>query len=157
MSLETKVISAFPACGKSYYFENIKDKEVLDSDSSEFSWIKDKNGKNTKVRNPNFPMNYISHIKENLGKVDIIFVSSHDNVREALREANINYSLVYPNIDLKEEWIERFKKRGNNMEFINFISANWDNFIRNIEEETFPILIKLEKNIFISDILNLDK
>ena len=36
---DTKIISAFPACGKTYLFENFKDKIILDSDSSKFSWI----------------------------------------------------------------------------------------------------------------------
>jgi hypothetical protein len=30
------VISAFPACGKSYYYNTHKDSKVLDSDSSQF-------------------------------------------------------------------------------------------------------------------------
>ena len=46
----TKVIAAFPACGKTYYFNNHKDgTTVLDSDSSQFSWtyeiMKDKDWK----------------------------------------------------------------------------------------------------------------
>ena len=61
------VISAFPGCGKSTYYNMYKDtQKILDSDSSEFSWIKDENGNNTKERNPEFPMNYINHIKDNL-------------------------------------------------------------------------------------------
>ena len=56
----TIIVSAFPCCGKTYYFENKKDLVVLDSDSSNFSWIKDENGNNTKERNPEFPNNYIN-------------------------------------------------------------------------------------------------
>lgn len=37
----TKVISAFPGTGKTYCFNNFKGITMLDSDSSEFSWIKD--------------------------------------------------------------------------------------------------------------------
>ena len=36
------IISAFPACGKTYAFEkmkNIKGLKALDSDSSQFSWM----------------------------------------------------------------------------------------------------------------------
>jgi len=40
---ETKVICAFPACGKTHFFNNrTEDIVVLDSDSSLFSWIKRK-------------------------------------------------------------------------------------------------------------------
>lgn len=143
--MKTKVISAFPACGKTYCFENKQSyyNGILDSDSSEFSWIKDENGNNTDVRNPDFPNNYIKHIKDNMGKVEIIFVSSHDVVRDALKENDIEYTLVYPDINQKDEWIRRFKNRGNNDGFINFISNNWDNFITDMENETYPRKIKL--------------
>lgn len=141
MRKDTFVISAFPACGKSYCFRNHQNiYTMLDSDSSEFSWVKDENGNNTKVRNPDFPMNYIKHIKENIGKVDVIFVSSHEAVRKALYDNGIKVIIVYPNKDLKEEWIRRFKERGNDEGFINFISANWTNFIDDIEKEDYKFL-----------------
>ena len=36
----TKIISAFPVCGKTYAFEKLNQKgyTILDSDSSKFSW-----------------------------------------------------------------------------------------------------------------------
>ena len=110
--MNTKVISGFPGVGKSYLFNNT-DLKVLDSDSSNFSWIKDSEGRNTKERNPDFPQNYIDHIKKNIGKVDIILTSSHDVVRKALKESCIDYILVHPNIRAKEEYIERYTQRGN--------------------------------------------
>jgi hypothetical protein len=136
MNNGTFVISAFPACGKSYCFNHYQDKySMLDSDSSEFSWVKDENGNNTKERNPEFPSNYIKHIKENIGKVDIIFVSSHDVARKALAENDIKVIMVYPSKNMKEEWMKRFEDRGNTEAFMNFISDNWDNFIDDIENE----------------------
>ena len=116
---------------------------MLDSDSSQFSWIKDENGNNTKERDPNFPTNYIKHIKDNIGKVDVIFVSSHDIVRKALNENNINFFMVYPDKSMKEEWIRRFRERGNDEGFIKFISDNWDDFIDEIEKEEKCLLERL--------------
>ena len=47
----TIVISAFPACGKTYAFNNFQDSySILDSDSSKFD-------------KTYFPDNYIKHIK----------------------------------------------------------------------------------------------
>ena len=148
----TKIISGFPAVGKSFIFKN-SNKLVLDSDSSEFSWLKDSDGNNTKVRNSEFPKNYIKHIKNNIGKVDIIMVSSHDVVREALKDNKIPYTIVYPNISLKDEYIERFIKRGNKTGFIDFISAYWDSFINEISNETYPTKIILEKGQYLSDVI----
>lgn len=149
----TKVISGFPGVGKSYMFNNKTDLIILDSGSSNFSWVKDLEGNNTRERNPEFPQNYINHIKENLGKVDIIFVSSHDVVRNALRESNISYILAYPNITLKDEYIKRYRDRGNDEPFISMINNKWDEFIMGIKKETFPTLIELYKDEYLSNII----
>ena len=118
--IKTRIISAFPACGKTYCYQNLQNdyKGILDSDSSDFSWVKDKDGNNTKERNPDFPNNYIQH---------------------------------------KEDWMIRFRNRGNNEDFVNFISENWDNFIDDMDKETYPDRIKLpwfcEDDVYIDDFL----
>lgn len=127
--METRIISAFPGLGKSYYFRK-NPGESIDSDSSNFSWIKDKNGENTKTRNPEFPSNYIEHIKENVGKYRFIFVSSHKEVREALKKECINFYLVYPGMTRKEEFLKRYLERGSPESFINLIDDNWDKWIK---------------------------
>jgi len=144
----TKVVSGFPGIGKSVLTKNGNDLRVLDSDSSNFSWIEEG------VRHPDFPNNYMKHIKENIGKADYILVSSHDIVREALEANDINYTLVYPAVELKDEYIERYKARGNNEGFVKFIESNWEQFIAAIEKETFPKLVKLEKGQFLASVLN---
>jgi len=143
----TKVISGFPAVGKSFLSEQ-SDLTVLDSDSSNFSWVREGE------RHPDFPNNYIEHIKNSIGKVDYILVSSHDIVREALRENNIPYTLVYPSFELKDEYSDRYRNRGNNEGFIKFIDSNWHKFISDIENETFPKLVELESGQYLSDVLD---
>ena len=104
----------------------------MDSDSSNFSWIKDENGNNTKDRNPDFPNNYIEHIKENIGKYKYIFVSSHKEVRDALLDNCLFFYLVYPDDRRKEEFIQRYKDRGNDESFIQLVDKNWDNWLSEI-------------------------
>lgn len=162
MSKNTKVISAYPCCGKSYIVENSDyifrgdDEEiiVLDSDSSVFSWEIRPDGK--KYRNSDFPNNYIKHIKENIGKVDYIFVSSHSIVRQALSEAGIKFTLVVPEKKLLNEWMIRMYNRGSDTEFINVQIDNWDEWLDEIDNEkgTYSKLIKLKKNEYLSDILH---
>ena len=144
---ETLVISGFPGIGKSHLHKLNEKLVVLDSDSSEFSWIKEG------VRHPDFPNNYMEHIESNIGKADNIFVSSHDIVRKALEENGIQYLLVYPSIDLKDEYIQRYRDRGSSEGFIKFIDQNWEKFISDIEKETFPELIKLYSGEYLRDVL----
>lgn len=142
-SKRSLVISAFPGCGKSYCTKNSKlNYSIQDSDSSNYSWIKDADGNNTNERNPDFPANYINHIKELIGKVDIIFVSSHENVRQALKDAGINAIYVYPDKSLKDEYIRRFRERGNDEKFISFISSNWYRFIDQLDSESCEMKVK---------------
>jgi hypothetical protein len=137
----TKVISAFPGCGKSHYFRNCGDKIVLDSDSSTF----DKS---------DFPRNYIEHIKSNLGKADVIMVSSHKEVRDALVENEIEFTLVYPESSIKEEYIQRYIDRGSPESFVNLLTNNWENWIGELSEQIGCEKITLNKGQYLSDVLN---
>ncbi len=129
--VKTLIISAFPACGKSYYHEK-GDKydhfTTMDSDSSKFSWVLDSEGKSTDVRNPEFPENYMKHIKDNIGKVSFIFVSSHEEVRSALEQSGLSYVTVMPNPHLKDEWLSRCINRGNPKAFIELLDNKWEDW-----------------------------
>ena len=135
--MNTRIYSIFPACGKTWLYEHQEDYDlkILDSDSSEFSWIRcyDAYGKpTTKLRNPDFPNNYIKHIKENIGKYDCIFVSSHASVREALDKEGIDFTIVYPEQSCKAEWVGRCFIRDKNGESgcgAEVMYDNWDNWI----------------------------
>lgn len=146
------VTCAFPGCGKSTISKNAEQYglrkaevsydpvegvlidlpagpgvPVFDSDSSIFP--KD-----------NFPANYISHIQGLLRDFPkcVIMVSSHDNVREALREAGIAYTLVYPQRELKGDFLERYEGRGSPEAFVSMMDAKWNDFIDSCEADTTP-------------------
>jgi len=108
----TKIIAAFPGTGKTYY-HNRNLLVTLDSDSSKFD-------------KKNFPDNYIRHIKENIGKYEIIFVSSHKEVREALQNNCLFFYLVYPDKSRKKEYLEKYKDRGSPEAFIKLLDNNWE-------------------------------
>ena len=143
--MKTKIIAGFPGIGKSYVFNQRKYK-CLDSDSSLFSWIE------KGVRHPDFPNNYIRHIKENLGKVDYIFTSTHKVVIGALIENGINMLIVYPSRDQKSNYLKRYKQRGSDDNFIKFLDTNWDSFINDIESYDCQ-KIQLYNNQFLKDVL----
>ena len=136
----TILISAFPGVGKSYLFKNLKDYKILDSDSSTFD--KDL-----------FPGNYIDHVKQNIGVVDIIMISTHDVVRQQLEENGLFFVLVYPDISLKDEYIGRYNERGNDDNFIKILGENWENWITDIEKQKGCLKIKLQSGEFLGDFI----
>lgn len=133
------VVSAFPGCGKTAFFNDNRG-DVADSDSSTF----DKS---------QFPQNYIDHIQSLLGKKRWIMVSSHDVVREALVENKIPYVLVYPQRDLKDEYIKRYINRGSPQSFVDLLDKNWDSFIDGCEQQTGCEHRVLDPGQFLSDVL----
>lgn len=184
----TKVIAAFPACGKTYCFdinENYKDYIILDSDSSKFSWMYRKRTAEElelerkawdfekhmlpgswrvnqikdeliKVRNPDFPNNYIEHINANIGKADYIFVSTHEEVRKALTDAGIDFTIVFPDQSLKAEWVGRCFLRGSGEQFCSLIANNWEVWLSQMWEEVIQNNRKhyrLRANEYLSDAL----
>ena len=129
--MNTEIYSIFPACGKTWLYEHQEDYglKILDSDSSQFSWVY-VNG--IKERNPDFPRNYINYIKERIGKYDCIFVSSHASVREALDKAGIAFTIVYPSYQCKAEWVGRCFIREKNGESgcrAEAMYNNWDQWL----------------------------
>lgn len=150
----TIVVSAFPACGKTYFSKHAEGLKVLDSDSSSYRWINNDDGC-TKRPNPQFPQNYIHHIKMNLGVADFILVSTHNDVRKALRKAGINYLLVYPRVLMKDEWIMRCQSREYNGFPISLINDNWYSWIETCNEDVSRGVpcIRLASGMYLSDCL----
>lgn len=133
------VVSGFPGIGKSHFKAN-SELTVSDSDSSKFDKTE-------------FPQNYLQHIQDLYvkGDTDIILVSSHDPVRQGLIELGITFILVYPNIECKEEYLERYKQRGSPAAFIDMMDKNWESFIKGCENQGACFKIELEAGEYLSD------
>lgn len=135
------VLSCFPCSGKTYCKNHTYSLKIKDSDSSIYHWerdsfgnkIKDKNG--DPIVNRNWPDNYIDAIKADMDEYDVIFVSSHQEIRDALRDAGIKFTTVYPDPDLKEECIDRAINRRNNGFPIEVLDKNWDKWIAQCKAE----------------------
>ena len=157
--MKTKIISAFPGTGKSFYHKNHPD-NTLDSDSSQFSWLYDKDGNklydddNKPIRNPWFPSNYIEHIKSNIGKYKYIFVSSHKEVREALENNCLVFYLIYPDFNDIDIYIERYKEKGSPEGFINLVKNNWEEWIEELENQESCFKYSLPRNTTITDLIS---
>jgi len=156
--MDTKIISGFPGVGKSECTK--ANSEFLDSDSSAYSWKrnavnneieKGPDGKN--IRHPDFPNNYIDHIKSQIGKVPIIFVSSHKDVRDGLIANGIPFTLVYPEHGLKDEYLKRYELRGSPQGFVSMLSNKWDDFLAELEAQQGCDKIVLTKGQFLADVI----
>lgn len=145
------IICGFPGVGKTSVANNRMN--ILDAESSLFSWIwNPENLERGRVRNPEFPENYISYIQENMEKYEVILVSSHQDVRNALKAEGIQYIIVAPWASLKNEYMARYLRRGSEIEFIDLMNNAWGDFLRGIEEDGAPV-VRLDKGEYLSDLL----
>lgn len=148
---KARVVSAFPGTGKSHLFRDPKNLIILDSDSSQYSWAYDDEG--NKSRNPDFPDNYITHIKDAVEEADLILVSTHKEVRDALVANGIHFDLVFPDVSLKDEYIQRYKDRGSDEGFIKMMENNFEKFIGELRgQDGCTKLVLDEPSIFLSDL-----
>lgn len=148
-NISCKVWSVFPLCGKTYCTNKLGI-NAIDSDSSQFSWII-KEGE--KIRNPDFPRNYIEHIKDEITKHDYVFVSSHQEVRTALENEGIPFVLVYPHRSLLFNWIDRYQKRDFNGFPLKVLINNWDKWHDELDKQKCYKRIILKENEYLSDVL----
>jgi hypothetical protein len=84
------------------------------------------------VRNPEWPLNYISHLRSTGG---IVLVSTHAEVREALFLHQIGYVLCYPHRRCKEEYIDRYRRRGSAEGFCALVEKMWDEWLSGLEND----------------------
>ena len=135
------VICGFPGVGKTTLFKG--GLNCTDTDHSVFDVEL-------------FPKNFIDYIKALIANAehDFIFVSTHASVRRALREAEIPFKLVYPRIDCKEEYLQRYRNRGSSAEFIKLMNKEWANLIVDCAEQTNCDRMILKPGEYLLDVLN---
>ena len=154
-------IYAFTATGKSTVAK--KYNNVIDMESTLYKYLsgfkEDEALKSTaREINKEWPDNYFKMLLKVKDKYDYILISDEicDNF---LKENNLEYWWVYPKKELKEEYMERCKKRGNNNEFISWYSKLWNEWIDKCKnDKNASRHIELKSNQFLEDVLpNLKK
>lgn len=89
------------------------------------------------------------------GGPDIILSDTQLKVLDILNERKIEHYIVYPSIELKEEYIRRYISNGNSFQHIQHMQKAWYTGIRSIEErirEDFTTLIPLHEGEYLTDI-----
>lgn len=148
--MKTQIIAAFPGTGKSYFVANLgTTSTAIDLDTNDYTQGYDKNGK---VINNEFPDNYLHAIKQAIGQATYLFVGCQPEVLDMLRKEDMNIVLVYPERQLKDEYMNRFNERGSSHEFSNLIFNRWDQFINYLEAQNSQRLI-LKSGEYISDVI----
>lgn len=81
-----------------------------------------------------------------------IVIPTIDIIMDFLDRDHIPYTIVVPDINLKYEYESRYKKRGNNQEFLDVFVGQWNVRITELNERA-PEKIVLKSNQYLSDVL----
>ena len=142
-----KIICGFAGIGKTYVGLNCPN--VIDLESSDFKWQylmdvdkEKRKGIDEKIKNPNWPNNYVDKIIEKQKEYDYVLISLDLDVRKLLKEKGYSYIVCFPNKEDKSKFLARYKKRGNNDKFISNISLNYEKWIDDLMLEENKIILK---------------
>lgn len=148
-------IYTFTAAGKTSLSK--KYSNVIDMESTIYKYMESKEDESKKgtIRklNTDWPQNYFSALNQVKNEYDYILISD-EVCNEFLKNNNYEYWWVYPNKNLKEEYLNRCKKRGNNQKFIYWYSKSWDKWIENCKKDKLASRhIELKSNEYLENVL----
>lgn len=148
-------IYAFTATGKSTLAK--KYKNVIDMESTMYKYLETSYNEESKgtIRkiNKDWPNNYFNALKKVASEYDYILISD-DICNKFLKENNFKYWWIYPQKELKDEYLERCRQRGNNVEFIKWYENNWNNWIDSCKSDELATKhIELKTGEYLEDVL----
>ena len=91
-------------------------------------------------------------VVSNLSSGKTLLVSTHETTRSQLVDLGIPFLLVYPEIELKSEYLDRYRQRGSSPEFIDLMDNNWTNFIESCSVQGGCTHVILKSGEYLSDI-----
>jgi len=137
------VICGFAGIGKTTLQRKYPDK-VVDLDSSKYKWLysalDDEIG-HDRIRNPEWPNNYVRDIIQASFENDIVLTSLDQEVRDGLKKTHATYTVCFPTKECKEEYIRRYTQRGNDTGYIENISSHFDEWVDSLSKEDETIVM----------------
>jgi len=161
------IISGFAGIGKTTLQK--KYQSVIDLESSDFKWIyqdetiesldkEKRKGISNRIQNPLWPLNYVKEIIQKSKEYQIVLISQDLDLRNCLRENGCKYYVCFPKKECKQEYIERYKNRGNNEKFISLVSDNFENWVDALMNEENKLIMEpgeyLEETLIRYEMIN---
>lgn len=136
------VVAAFTGVGKSTFAK--ENPSVADEDSFKFD-------------KTYFPGNLMCAVRNHIVEDRCSLVSTHEIVRDALNRNDIDFILVYPGMECKDEFIKRYRERGSELKYIDLIERNWESWIQECEAQEGCTHVVLKPGQYLSDVIRYDE
>lgn len=127
---ESLLVASFACMGKTT-FARENPSLALDIESIHYSRIyKDKHPDDEVAKgqvdwgdNPDYPMNYVQDVMDNLGKYKVIFLTGGKDILSELDKNNVAYSILYPGPNRKSKVLADARSRGNDEDFVALLDS----------------------------------
>lgn len=158
------IYSCFAGIGKTTLEQSPKGGLFKDLESSDYQWIYDadaptdaegRKGNIERTKNPDFPQNYVDAIEHEHKYGYHVLISSQPEVLEEIKKRNLPLTTVLPQPSLKDEYIERYKERGNPEGFIELMDKMFEQFTNDLLNNDHAIcsIVINQPNTFLSDVI----
>lgn len=152
MQAEKRIIWGFPGCGKSFFADG---KRIVDADCRFFEFA----GVNEELlhgglgglaeRNLDYPGNYLEYVKT--CSADVVLVNCHLGLLSEFPGVEI----VYPAKELKGEYLDRYRKRGDDESFLSYMDEVFEQMVELIEGMEGVQKYRMEDPVmYLSDVMN---
>ena len=153
------IIAAYAGCGKTTFAEKTWNSVDLVCVPYKYHVTDDLEEKMTEAGkacygysiNSAWPRNYISAVLTAYHRYQYVVIPTILPVLEELRRLRIPYVLCYPERGLKEEYKERYRKRGNLEAFEEVFVGCWDYYLDRFETDEYGKHILLKTGEYLLD------
>ncbi|KAK4161176.1 hypothetical protein QBC43DRAFT_372563 [Cladorrhinum sp. PSN259] len=83
-----------------------------------------------------FAKAYIAKIAEYSNKKVILMVSTHPEIRDEMCKRGLKYTLVYPGLACKAEWLGRIEKQAGKGKLYKTFNDDWKTFVEGLGKGT---------------------
>ena len=134
------IIAGFPGVGKSYLEKHYKN--AIELESSYFYWInpmieelwgvEEAKGHPDRIKKEDWLQDYMNAIEQERHRCDYLCIVMFEEVLDELIKRQIPFVLVFPKLALKDEYMQRYLKRGNKADWIKSMEDIFETCILNI-------------------------
>ena len=152
------IVCAFPATGKTWAIGHASDLDLraCDSDSEDYHWADRNVLREKRIERENWISVYVDHLIAETTRQDIVFCSTHQEVRNELVRRGISFMVVYPTANQKKEYINRVTNRTTGLcgKFgIKLMTESWDTWLTGMTEQSNCKHVVLQPGQYLTDVL----
>lgn len=149
------IIWAFPGMGKSYAALN-NSESIFDCDATRFKYDVNPDTNlhgsllNDCSRKNQYPENYISYVNKVDNLYNYVLINCEPNIFSNFSDMRV----VYPDVSLKAEYLQRYRDRGDNDTFISYMDECFEEMVNYFDSLSCKFKIKVkDSNKYLVDIM----